>query len=146
MYWAKREDGGFEIIDGQQRTVSICQYIDGQFSFSKNGLYFQNLQDDQQKQILDYKLMVYVCSGDDSEKLDWFKTINIAGAKLTDQELRNAVYSGSWVTDAKRYFSKSFTVAEDCEVKGAELKDGLLTISCERIIPEHKKKKLIEIK
>jgi len=107
MYWAKREDGGFEIIDGQQRTVSICQYIDGQFSFSKNGLYFQNLQDDQQKQILDYKLMVYVCSGDDSEKLEWFKTINIAGEELTDQELRNAVYHGSWVSDAKRYFSKT---------------------------------------
>jgi hypothetical protein len=107
MYWAKREDGGFEIIDGQQRTISICQYVAEQFSFSKNGLYFQNLQDDQQKQILDYKLMVYVCSGDNSEKLDWFRTINIAGEKLTDQELRNAVYHGSWVSSAKRYFSKS---------------------------------------
>ena len=59
------------------------------------------------EQILNYKLMVYLCSGTDSEKLEWFKTINIAGEKLTDQELRNAVYSGSWVTDAKRYFSKS---------------------------------------
>jgi len=51
--------------------------------------------------------MVYLCSGTDSEKLQWFKTINIAGEKLTDQELRNAVYSGSWVSDAKRYFSKT---------------------------------------
>ena len=51
--------------------------------------------------------MVYLCSGTDSEKLDWFKTINIAGEKLTDQELRNAVYAGPWVTDAKRYFSKT---------------------------------------
>jgi hypothetical protein len=51
--------------------------------------------------------MVYLCSGTDSEKLEWFRTINIAGEKLTDQELRNAVYSGSWVSDAKRYFSKS---------------------------------------
>ena len=50
--------------------------------------------------------MVYVCSGTDSEKLEWFKTINIAGQKLTNQELRNAVYAGSWVTDAKRYFSR----------------------------------------
>ena len=58
-------------------------------------------------QILDYELMVYLCSGTDSERLDWFKTINIAGEKLTDQELRNAVYAGSWVTDAKRYFSKT---------------------------------------
>ena len=51
--------------------------------------------------------MVYFCSGTDSEKLEWFKTINIAGEKLTNQELRNAVYSGSWVSDAKRYFSKN---------------------------------------
>ncbi len=105
MYWAVRDDGNFEIIDGQQRTVSICQYLKGEFSFE--GLYFHNLQDDQQEKILNYKLMIYQCSGTDSEKLEWFKTINIAGEKLTDQELRNAVYSGSWVTDAKRYFSKT---------------------------------------
>ena len=57
--------------------------------------------------LLNYKLTVYLCSGTDSEKLEWFKTINIAGEKLTDQELRNAVYAGSWVSDAKRYFSKN---------------------------------------
>lgn len=105
MYWAVREDGAFEVIDGQQRTISICQYVNGDFAY-KN-LYFHNLQNDQKEQILNYKLMVYVCSGTDSEKLEWFKTINIAGEKLTDQELRNAVYSGSWVSDAKRYFSKN---------------------------------------
>lgn len=105
MYWAVREGGDFEIIDGQQRTISICQYVGGDFSI--NGLAFHNLQKDKQEQILNYKLTVYQCSGTDSEKLDWFRTINIAGEKLTDQELRNAVYSGSWVTDAKRYFSKS---------------------------------------
>ncbi len=105
MYWAVREDGDFEIIDGQQRTVSICQYVEGDFAFKNR--YFHNLQNDEQKQILNYKLMVYFCSGTDSEKLEWFKTINIAGEKLFDQELRNAVYSGSWVTDAKRYFSKN---------------------------------------
>lgn len=105
MYWAVRDDGGFEIIDGQQRTISLCQYVEGDFSL--NGLYFHNLQDDKQKQILDYKLMVYQCTGTDSEKLEWFRTINIAGEKLTDQELRNAVYSGPWVSDAKRYFSKT---------------------------------------
>jgi hypothetical protein len=105
MYWAVRNDGGYEIIDGQQRTVSLCQYVAGDFAF-KN-LYFDNLQTDEQNQILDYKLMVYFCSGTDSERLQWFKTINIVGEKLTDQELRNAVYSGSWVSDAKRYFSKT---------------------------------------
>lgn len=105
MYWAVREDGTFEIIDGQQRTISICQYVEGDFAY--DGRYFFNLKDDEQEQILNYKLMVYLCSGTDSEKLEWFKTINIAGEKLANQELRNAVYSGPWVTDAKRYFSKT---------------------------------------
>ncbi len=115
MYWAVRNDGNFEIIDGQQRTVSICQYVNNDFSI--NGMAFHNLPSDKQEQILNYKLMVYFCEGTDSEKLEWFKTINIAGEKLTDQELRNAVYSGSWVTDAKRYFSKTgcpaFKIASD---------------------------------
>lgn len=105
MYWAVREDGNFEVIDGQQRTISIAQYVEGDFSF--NNKYFHNLQEDEKERILNYKLMIYLCSGTDSEKLEWFKIINIAGEKLTDQELRNAVYSGSWVTDAKRYFSKN---------------------------------------
>jgi hypothetical protein len=105
MYWAVRNDGNYEVIDGQQRTLSICQYVEGDFSI--DGLAFHNLQDDQQQQILDYKLMVYFCSGTDSEKLDWFRTINIAGEEHTDQELRNAVYAGPWTADAKRYFSKS---------------------------------------
>ena len=105
MYWAVREDGNYEVIDGQQRTISICQFVEGDFAFMNR--YFHNLQSDEKEQILIYKLMVYFCSGTDSEKLEWFKTINIAGEKLTDQELRNAVYSGPWVTNAKRYFSKN---------------------------------------
>lgn len=105
MYWAVRGDGHFEVIDGQQRTLSICQYVNGDFSIS--GLAFHNLKDDQQKQILDYKLTIYLCSGTDSERLEWFRTINIAGEELTDQEMRNAVYAGPWTADAKRYFSKS---------------------------------------
>lgn len=111
MYWAVRDDGNYEVIDGQQRTISICQYVEGDFSvqvgnFPENRA-FHNLQNDERERILNYKLMVYLCSGSDSEKLEWFRTINIAGEKLTDQELRNAVYSGSWVSDAKRYFSKN---------------------------------------
>ena len=105
MYWSVRGDGKLEVIDGQQRAISICQYVKGDFSL--NGLTFHNLQQDKQDGILDYVLMVYFCSGTDSEKLEWFRTINIAGEELSPQELRNAVYSGSWVTDAKRYFSKS---------------------------------------
>jgi hypothetical protein len=105
MYWAVRDEGGYEVIDGQQRTISICQYVEGDFAFQ--GRYAHNLQTDERDQILDYPLMVYLCSGTDSERLEWFRTINIAGEKLTDQELRNAVYSGSWVSDAKRYFSRT---------------------------------------
>lgn len=111
MYWAVQSDNSYELIDGQQRTISICQYVDGEFAvpiFNVNDArYFHNLQADEKEKILNYKLMIYLCSGDDSEKLKWFETINIAGEKLTPQELRNAVFSGSWVTDAKRYFSKN---------------------------------------
>lgn len=105
MYWCKTGDGSYELMDGQQRTLSFCTYCNGAFSVDE--VYFHNLPKDKQEQILNYKLFVYVCEGTDSEKLDWFKIINIAGEKLTDQELRNAVYSGPWVTSAKRYFSKS---------------------------------------
>ncbi|MBQ6754808.1 MAG: DUF262 domain-containing protein [Synergistales bacterium] len=112
MYWAFRDDDTevpFEIIDGQQRTLSICQYANG--DFSHDFYYFNNLKDEDKENFLSYKLMVYVCSGTDKEKLNWFRTINIAGVQLTEQELRNAVYSGSWVTSAKTYFSKNYCVA-----------------------------------
>ena len=109
MYWAKNSDDTYEVLDGQQRILSICQYIAGIFSI--NFQYFHNLEKDEREQILNYKLMVYFCEGTDKEKLDWFKTINIAGEKLTDQELRNAVYTGPWLTDAKIYFSKSVCAA-----------------------------------
>ena len=127
MYWAKREDGTFEVIDGQQRTLSLCQYIAGDFAYMMR--YFHNLQDDEQQQILDYELMVYVCEGSDSEKLKWFETINIAGEKLTQQELRNAVYHGSWLADAKRYFSKNgcaaYQIGQDY-VSGSPIRQELL--------------------
>src|SRR5690349_18529298 len=81
MYWAVREEGGYEVIDGQQRTISICQYVGGDFAYK--GRYFYNLQPDEKEQVLNYDLMIYLCSGTDSEKLSWFETINIAGAQLT---------------------------------------------------------------
>jgi len=104
MYWAANPTG-FEIIDGQQRTISICQYVDGVFSYKDR--YFHNLHQDEKDSILNYELTIYQCNGADSEKLDWFRTINIAGEKLTEQELRNAVFAGTWTSDAKRYFSKT---------------------------------------
>ncbi len=106
MYWSDREDGTYEIIDGQQRTISIAQYVAEKPGFSVDGMGFDNQQSDVREKILNYPLMVYVCSGADSEKLEWFEIINIAGKQLSNQELLNAIYHGSWVTDAKRYFSK----------------------------------------
>ncbi len=105
MYWCRTGTDSYELLDGQQRTVSVCEYVDG--SFSVDDKYFYNLPSDVKKRFFDYELFIYVCDGTDSEKLDWFRIINIAGEKLTDQELRNAVYAGSWTADAKRYFSKT---------------------------------------
>lgn len=105
MYWVDNGDDTYEVLDGQQRTISICEYVKGTFSI--NYQYFHNLEEDEREQILNYKMMIYFCKGTDKEKLDWFKTINIAGEKLADQELRNAIYTGEWLTDAKRHFSKS---------------------------------------
>ena len=108
MYWVKRSDDAdcpYEVMDGQQRTLSLCEYVAGKFSFEfKN---FFNQTGDIQKRILDYPLTVYVCEGAASEKLEWFKTINIAGKPLNEQEILNAIYAGPFVSDAKRHFSKS---------------------------------------
>ena len=104
MYWVK-SDTGYEMLDGQQRTISFCQYINGDFSIDYQ--YFHNLEKEEQEQILNYPLMIYICEGTNKEKLDWFKIINIAGEKLTNQELRNAIYTGTWLSDAKKFFSKT---------------------------------------
>ncbi|MBQ4477491.1 MAG: DUF262 domain-containing protein [Bacteroidales bacterium] len=113
MYWVRVGDDQYELLDGQQRTISICSFIVGEYmmNFDGNLLGFNNMTEEQQKRILDYPLQVYVCEGTDEEQLKWFNIINIAGEKLTEQEIRNAVYSGSWVTQAKRRFSKTGCVA-----------------------------------
>ena len=109
LYWVVNDDDTLEVLDGQQRTISFCQYHAGNFSLMVDGhrKAFHNLTADEQKKFLDYELMVYFCEGNDSEKLDWFRTVNIAGEKLTDQELRNAVYTGPWLANAKSIFSKT---------------------------------------
>lgn len=105
MYWMKKDYGNFEMLDGQQRTISIGQFVNGDFSLDNR--YFPNLTREEQNQILNYELMIYFCEGTDKERLDWFKTINIAGVKFTDQEVLNAVYTGPWLSDAKLKFSKT---------------------------------------
>ncbi|MDR0472500.1 MAG: DUF262 domain-containing protein [Treponema sp.] len=126
MYWVKNGKN-YEILDGQQRTVSFCQYVNDEYSIKARA--WHNLTDDEKDNILNYKCMIYFCEGTDSEKLAWFKIINIAGEKLTPQELRNAVYTGSWLTDAKRHFSKSgcaaYNLAKDY-VSGSAIRQEIL--------------------
>jgi Protein of unknown function DUF262/HNH endonuclease len=109
LYWVASGGGGYEVMDGQQRILSFCQYVNGEFAIQVDGLptFFHNLSETAQDQILDYGLMIYFCSGTDQERIDWFRTINIAGEVLTSQEMLNAVYSGPWLTHAKSIFSRS---------------------------------------
>ena len=109
MYWEDKGDGTYNMIDGQQRCLSICKYVNGDYSI--NSKFFHNLTNAEQEKILNYPLMIYFCKGTDKEKLDWFEVINTYGEKLNDQELRNAIYTGEWLTDAKKHFSKNGCVA-----------------------------------
>lgn len=112
MYWAKADDGGFELMDGQQRTISICKYHKDQFTVEvegatgRNPKTFSNIGRQRQEDFLNYKLTVYICDGTEEEKMEWFQIINVAGLALTKQEMRNAIYNGPWTTSAKRYFSR----------------------------------------
>lgn len=132
MYWVEKENGQYELLDGQQRTLSICSYLSGDFSvnISNNTFYFHNLTEEEQEQILNYEIMVYFCSeGSDREKLDWFNIINIAGEKLTNQELLNSVFTGKWLSDAKKHFSKpnclAYQVGKDY-ISGVPIKQEFL--------------------
>ena len=108
MYWVKVGSDRYEVLDGQQRTLSVMQYLKHKFSIALDGrkYYWDALPDDKYNAIMNYEFMVYICEGEESEKLEWFRVVNIAGEKLTEQELRNSVYTGEWLSDAKRYFSK----------------------------------------
>lgn len=122
MYWVKVGDDKYEVLDGQQRTLSVMQYLKHQFPITLNNqkYYWDSLPNDKYDAINNYEFMVYICEGDDSEKLEWFRVVNIAGERLTAQELRNSVYTGEWLSDAKRHFSK-----RNCAAKG--LSDKYIT-------------------
>ncbi|MBM6825345.1 HNH endonuclease family protein [Veillonella magna] len=131
MYWVKTGEDTYEILDGQQRTLSIMQYLKHQFSITieSKKYYCDALPDDKYNAVMNYEFMIYICEGNDSEKLEWFNIVNIAGEKLTDQELRNSVYTGAWLSDAKRYFSKRNCVAKrlcDRYIKGDPNRQELL--------------------
>lgn len=129
FYWAKMPDGSFQLLDGQQRTLSLLLFRSGKDTFNINAkeTVFVGMGDSYKKWFNDYKLTVYVCEPDDNEDqhrfedelLEWFSVINIAGERLSDQELRNATHFGPWVTDAKKDFSneKSKIFREEYETE-----------------------------
>lgn len=109
IYFNKKSDGQFEVLDGQQRITSFGRFITGKFSIMYNGreTFIDGLPDEKKDLILNSKLTIYICEGKEEEIKEWFKTINIVGVALNAQELRNAVFSGPFVTAAKSVFSNS---------------------------------------
>ena len=134
MYWVVNGGDSYEVLDGQQRTLSVMQFLDHKYPIELNGqtMYVDSLPNDVYDQLMNYKFMIYWCQGTDSEKLDWFRTVNIAGEKLTDQELRNIAYTGPWLSDAKKYFSKRNCAAKklsDPYAKGDPNRQELLELA-----------------
>lgn len=117
MYWALNSDSNskenvkYEVIDGQQRLLSILSYMSGLFRLDQEnkGIY-STLGKKDREIINNYPLIIYICKGNYETKLEWFKTININSKALNSQELLNAIFSSNWLTLMKRFFSKS-----DCE-------------------------------
>ncbi len=110
IYFNKVSEDKFEVLDGQQRITSLGRFVTNKFAIrDENGLpqYFSGLAADKRNEILETKLLIYECEGTETEIKEWFKTINIVGVPLNDQELLNAVYSGPFVTLAKEEFSNS---------------------------------------
>lgn len=110
MYFNKTSDGLYEVLDGQQRITSIGRFYTNKFSIQdSNGMeqYFDSLNKEEQDLFLNTKLLIYICEGTEKEIKEWFKSINITGVPLNDQELLNSIYSGPFVTVAKKEFSNS---------------------------------------
>ena len=109
LYFNRTSDGRFEVLDGQQRITSIGRFVTGKFAIEYAGRneYFNGLPAEEKQIILQTKLLIYECKGEEREIKEWFKTINIVGVPLNDQEKLNAIYSGEFVNAAKRVFSNS---------------------------------------
>lgn len=110
IYFNQPAPGKYEVLDGQQRITSIGRFLTHKFAvMDTNGmpLYYDSLPTEQRQRLEDTKLLIYVCTGEEKEIKDWFRTINIAGIPLNAQETLNAIYSGPFVTQAKEVFSNS---------------------------------------
>ena len=132
LYFVKTGENTYEVLDGQQRITSFGRYITHKFALKdENGMeqYFDGLPLDKQEKILNSKLTIYICEGEESEIKEWFKTINIAGIPLNNQELLNAIYSGPFVTLAKEEFSNSqnaYIQKWSAYIKAEVLRQGFL--------------------
>ena len=111
IYFVMNKDGKYEVLDGQQRITSFARFINMSWPFAveRNGKprYFDSLDTDEKKRLVETPLTIYVCEGDPSEIQAWFETINMKGVPLVDQELRNAAYHGPFVTKARTVFSNT---------------------------------------
>lgn len=112
IYFVKNSDGMYEVLDGQQRITSFGRFVNSTYPFAvpdenDNPRYFDSLSPEEQEKIKKTELTIYVCEGTSQEIQEWFEKINIAGEKLTSQELRNAAYHGSFVTLARKIFSNT---------------------------------------
>jgi hypothetical protein len=135
MYWVQNKDGNYELLDGQQRSLSICRFLDHKYYIvdkDGNKIYEDTMLSEDREKILIYELDICVCEGTEGEILDWFKTINIKGKELNEQEALNATHTGTWLTDAKRYFSKpncaAYGLGKDYVNGAVERQDYLSTV------------------
>ncbi len=141
IYFNKKENGMFEVLDGQQRITSIGRFFTNLFAVECNGTetFFNGLSEDLQRKFKDAKILVYECEGEESDIKEWFKTINIVGIALNNQELRNAVYSGKFVTAARKEFSNkqnSKLSRWSAYVKGAVNRQDILEVALDWISSE----------
>lgn len=135
MYWVKAGGGNFELLDGQQRTLSICRFLDHKYYVHDkdgNKIYVDTILADDCEKIMNYELDICICEGTEGEILDWFKTINIKGKELNEQEALNATHTGKWLMDAKKYFSKpncsAYGLGKDYVNGAVERQDYLATV------------------
>lgn len=133
LYFVRNADGMLEVLDGQQRVTSFGRYVTGSWTFAiqigGKPHYFDGLDPDQRERITGTRLTVYVCEGEPSEIQEWFRTINIAGVPLVEQELRNAAYHGPFITRARAVFSNTSNANMNrwrAYVKGDPKRQGIL--------------------
>lgn len=134
IYFNVAGSGTFEVLDGQQRITSVGRFVTGKFAIKRDSMeqVFSSLPVEEQGKILDSKILVYECQGTERQIKGWFRTINIAGVPLNNQELLNAIYSGPFVTAAKKEFSNSQNSNQNkwsSYVKGDPKRQDILAVS-----------------